>query len=351
MSSSASSFLSVYSEKQGSKNLAALLSAVPFLLLTAVYFLCYGLLNLDAQGVDTRDAFDDFRQTLPACSLAHWWGNASAVQVPVPEVASGSSDALPLVRSQVIADGVGDPRSYFISGSRLAMFLPGTQHAYMSFSGTVSTRSSAVAAVSWTSSEGWNVPNQLLSVFVPVSHANFSLGHTVRSQRFSRVVSRQTSSGALSFAVADVEVPLVSLRVDASGALNAHVVSDVWVELSQPSPALPPALLRVYSKFHPQPLQTFPQSTPSSAATFQISGLNSASFALHVVDINQPRPFVPNFAFSFQWVVAGAVLIAVALLLLVLHLYLRCWVVVNNVRANTGNLPICFASMPEYRGW
>lgn len=234
MSSPASSFLSVYSEKQGSKNLAALLSAVPFLLLTAVYFLCYGLLNLDAQGVDTRDAFDDFRQTLPACSLAHWWGNASAEQVPVPEVASGASDALPLVRSQVIADGVGDPRSYFISGSRLAMFLPGTQHAYMSFSGAVSTRSSAVAAVSWTSSEGWNVPNQLLSVFVPVSHANFSLGHTVRSQRFSRVVSRQTSSGmqpltrvcahalhslqrsaagALSFAVADVEVPLVSLRV------------------------------------------------------------------------------------------------------------------------------------------
>jgi hypothetical protein len=52
-----------------------------------------------------------------------------------------------------------------------------------------------------------------------------------------------------------------------------------------------------------------------------------------------------------QWVVAGGVLVLLALLLFMLWLYLRCWVVVNNVRANTGSLPICFASMPEYRGW
>jgi hypothetical protein len=49
MSLFSAAFLSVYSEKQGSKNLAFLLSSVPFLLLTALYFLCYGLLNLDAQ--------------------------------------------------------------------------------------------------------------------------------------------------------------------------------------------------------------------------------------------------------------------------------------------------------------
>jgi hypothetical protein len=52
-----------------------------------------------------------------------------------------------------------------------------------------------------------------------------------------------------------------------------------------------------------------------------------------------------------QWVVAGIALAPVALLLFVVYLYLRFWVVVNNVRANTGSLPICFASMPEYRGW
>ena len=98
------------------------------------------------------------------------------------------------------------------------------------------------------------------------------------------------------------------------------------------------------------------------------AGLAALTFTVHVVDINQPRPFIPNFAFSFQatplssfsftsfsrswqYVVAGAILAAAAALLFVLYLYLRCWVVVNNARANTGSLPICFASMKEYRGW
>ncbi len=157
------------------------------------------------------------------------------------------------------------------------------------------------------------------------------------------------------------------------------------MEVSHSSPASLPALLRVYSKYHAEPLRGFTLAPVSNSATFQISGevhagrcctrgltrpsgLDAAVFTTHVIDVNQPRPFVPNFVFSFQarsppllefapsltlmqWVVAGAVLIAVALLLLLLHLYLRHWVVVNNVRANTGNLPICFASMPEYRGW
>jgi hypothetical protein len=207
------SFLSVFSEKQGSKNLASLLSSVPFLLLIAVYFLCYGLLNLDAQGVDTRDVFDDFRLMLPACTGAHWWGNATAEQLPVPEVASGLSDALPLTRSQVSADGVGDPRSYFISGSRLAMVVPNTRYAYASFSGSVRARSSSGgSSASWSSLEGWSLPSQLLSVFIPITASNTSFSGVARSQRFSRVISRQTLSGTVRFAVADIEVSLISMR-------------------------------------------------------------------------------------------------------------------------------------------
>ncbi len=148
------------------------------------------------------------------------------------------------------------------------------------------------------------------------------------------------------------------------------------------------------ARYHPHVLQSFPSKSPAAAASFVIdgiapsavagccccclraglhtllAGLNTLSFTVNVVDINQPRPFVPNFSFSFQvflfspplpspspalilsqWVVAGAVLALAALLIFALYLYLRCWVVVNNARANTGSLPICFASMPEYRGW
>lgn len=215
MSSFASaSFLNVYSEKQGGKNLASLLSSVPFLLLTALYFLSYGILNLDSQGVDTRDVFDDFRLTLPASSIMHWWGNATVDQAPPPEVASAAFDAVPLKRSQRVVEGVSDPRSYFISGSRLAMFVPKTQNAHTSFSGNVLSRigSSASAPATWSAATGWTLPSQLISVFVPAATRNTSVAQSVRSQRFSRVVSRQTSSGVVNYAVADVEVDLVSLR-------------------------------------------------------------------------------------------------------------------------------------------
>lgn len=348
------SFLNVYSEKQGGKNLASLLSSVPFLLLTALYFLCYGLLNLDAQGADTRDIFDDFRLTLPASSIMHWWGNATVNQVPPPEVSSAAFDAVPLKRNQRVVEGVGDPRSYFISGSQLAMFVPKTQNAHMSFSGNVRSRigSSASAPATWSAATGWTVPSQLISVFVAVPTRNTSVTQSVRSQRFSRIVSRQTPSGVVSYAVADVEVALVSLRTDASGvSLQAHALSDVMVEVAFASATSMPALVRVHSKYQLQPLQSFPAKSPSTSASLDINGLDTVSFTVHVLDVNQPRPFIPNFAFSFQWVVAGAVLAASSLLLFALYLYLRCWVVVNNVRANTGNLPICFASMPEYRGW
>jgi hypothetical protein len=218
MSSFASaSFLNVYSEKQGGKNLASLLSSVPFLLLTSLYFLCYGLLNLDAQGADTRDIFDDFRLTLPASSIMHWWGNATVNQVPPPEVSSAAFDAVPLKRNQRVVEGVGDPRSYFISGSQLAMFVPKTQNAHMSFSGNVRSRigSSASAPATWSAATGWTVPSQLISVFVAVPTRNTSVTQSVRSQRFSRIVSRQTPSGVVSYAVADVEVALVALRTGA----------------------------------------------------------------------------------------------------------------------------------------
>ena len=389
----ATSFLNVYSEKQGSKNLAALLSSVPFLLLVALYFLCYGLLNLDAQGVDVRDMFDDFRLTLPACSALHWWGNATAALAPAPELAASASAAAALIRSQVISDGLGDPRSFFISGRRLAMYLPNTQNAYTSFAGPVVASGSSGAAT-WTAAAGWTVPSLPLSLFISISSTNASSDDAPRSQRFSRVVSRQTSSGMQSYAVADISVPLVSMQADAAGAqLRAHALSDVWVDVSFASASSQPRLVRVSSKYQLQPLQSFPAAAPALAASFPLNGaptppstshpllapaltrtpfagLDSISFTAHVTDINQPRPFVPNFAFSFQancpppspplplriltlvqWVVAGAVLALVALLLFIIWLYLRCWVVVNNVRANTGSLPICFASMPEYRGW
>ena len=340
------SFLNVYSEKQGGKNLTSLLSSVPFLLLTALYFLCYGLLNLDAQGADTRDIFDDFRLTLPASSIMHWWGNATVNQVPPPEVSSAAFDAVPLKRNQRVVEGVGDPRSYFISGSQLAMFVPKTQNAHMSFSGNVrsSIGSSASAPATWSAATGWTVPSQLISVFVAVPTRNTSVTQSVRSQRFSRIVSRQTPSGVVSYAVADVEVALVSLRTgtcqcclhllrpsyttifdlisvtDASGvSLQAHALSDVMVEVAFASATSMPALVRVHSKYQLQPLQSFPAKSPSTSASLdingghylialmhcamihrQLAGLDTVSFTVHVLDVNQPRPFIPNFAFSFQ---------------------------------------------------
>jgi hypothetical protein len=216
MSLFSAAFLSVYSEKQGSNNLAFLLSSVPFLLLTALYFLCYGLLNLDAQGADVRDIFDDFRLTLPACATSHWWGNATADQLPPPEVASGYSDAQPLARLQAASDGLGDPRSFFISGNRLAMHVPRTRHAHTSFAGSVRATSSSSATVSWTPAGGWVTPSQRLSLFVAVTAPLASLATAARSQRFSRAVSRLTSSGLKDFAVADIDVPLVSIRAGVS---------------------------------------------------------------------------------------------------------------------------------------
>ena len=91
--------------------------------------------------------------------------------------------------------------------------------------------------------------------------------------------------------------------------------------------------------------------------TGDVSGTDSGEDFRERLNVIYPLPASPALArlvwcnSLLQWVVAGAVLAAAALLLFALHLYLRCWVVVNNVRANTGNLPICFASMPEYRGW
>jgi hypothetical protein len=202
----------VYSEKQGSKNLAALLSSVPFLLLTALYFLCYGLLNLDTQGADTRDVFDDFRVMLPASAAMHWWGNASADQAPAPEVASAAASSAPLKRSQLLSDGLGDPRSFFISGSRMAVYVPNTKNAHTSFSGTVAVQSSSAPVASWSVAAGWAVPSQLISVFVAIPSRNVSVTDVARSQRFSRVISRQSSSGVVDFAVADIDVPLVSFR-------------------------------------------------------------------------------------------------------------------------------------------
>jgi hypothetical protein len=227
MSLFSAAFLSVYSEKQGSKNLAFLLSSVPFLLLTALYFLCYGLLNLDAQGADVRDIFDDFRLTLPACAASHWWGNATADQLPPPEVASGYSDAQPLTRLQAASDGLGDPRSFFISGNRLAMHVPRTRHAHTSFAGSVRATSSSSAAVSWTPAGGWVTPSQRLSLFVAVT-APLSLASAARSQRFSRAVSRQTSSGLKDYAVADIDVPLVSMRAGVLTRTRGYAGLMLW---------------------------------------------------------------------------------------------------------------------------
>ncbi len=80
-----------------------------------------------------------------------------------------------------------------------------------------------------------------------------------------------------------------------------------------------PSLVRIYSKFQEQPLQSIPAASSPLDASFQINGvhvtrpraatacpdaqcagLDAVSFSTHVVDINQPHPFVPNFAFSFQ---------------------------------------------------
>jgi hypothetical protein len=59
---------------------------------------------------------------------------------------------------------------------------------------------------------------------------------------------------------------------DASGTLHAHALSDVWVEVSHPSAASLPALLRVRSQFHTQPLVSFPPDSSSTTAAFPISG-------------------------------------------------------------------------------
>jgi hypothetical protein len=312
------SFLSVYSEKQGSKNLASLLSSVPFLLLTALYFLCYGLLNLDAMGVDTRDSFDDFRISLPACSLAHWWGTAAPESLPAPEVTSGNSDFISLNRHRVAADGLGDPRSHFISGDRLAMFLPGTKFSYTSFSGVVRANSWGSAVASWSDDAGWSVPTQSVSVFISVAGSNSTLDDIERSQRFSRIVTRTTPSGSVKYAVVDLQVPLVSLRrgshavlllpqsyshdgaislprseqvtacADSSGAfLSAHALSDLWVEVSASSSAALPRLVRAHSKYQLQPLAAV---TPAVAASFEIKGKLFCTAEVNAVSFEELRP-------------------------------------------------------------
>ena len=183
-----------------------------------------------------RDVFDDFRLMLPASSATHWWGNAAADQLTAPEVATGTSDAVPLKRLQLAADGVGDPRSYFISGSRLAMFVPGTRYALTSFSGAIAAKSSSRVAA-WTAATGWVMPSQLLSVFIPAPR-NASASQTVRSQRFSRVVSRQTAAGLVNFAVADIDVPLISLR---SGSHHNHESISPSISIVTPLQTLPAA--------------------------------------------------------------------------------------------------------------
>jgi hypothetical protein len=99
----------------------------------------------------------------------------------------------------------------------------------------------------------------------------------------------------VNFAVADIDVPLISLRsgshhnhepisssifhrnppADASGgSLQAHALSDLSVEISFSTPSSDslPSLLRVYCKYQQQPLQTLPAKSPSPAASFDIDG-------------------------------------------------------------------------------
>jgi hypothetical protein len=173
---------------------------------------------------------------LPAASAAHWWGNATADQITTPEAASGASDAAPLKRLQLAADGIGDPRSYFVSGSRLAMFVPGTRYAISSFSGAIPVKSSSSVAT-WTAAAGWVLPSQLLSVFVAAPR-NASASGAVRSQRFSRLVSRQTSAGLVNFAVADIDVPLISLR---PGPPHNHEPNSSSISIVIPPQTLPAA--------------------------------------------------------------------------------------------------------------
>ena len=51
------------------------------------------------------------------------------------------------------------------------------------------------------------------------------------------------------------------------------------------------------------------------------------------------------FAHDLQWVVAGAVLAAFALLLFAFYLYLRCWVVVNTPTPPPLHLILIFSSV------
>jgi hypothetical protein len=102
-------------------------------------------------------------------------------------------------------------------------------------------------------------------------------------------------------------------------SLQAHALSDVMVEVAFASATSMPALVRVHSKYQLQPLQSFPAKSPSTSASLdingahyfialmyrtiihmQLAGLDTVSFTVHVLDVNQPRPFIPNFAFSFQ---------------------------------------------------